>query len=89
VKGNVIYIDQLNNSGIIVDHEGNRYDFNYIDWKEKNQPSKGAAVDFKSINNTAIEIYFDVMSNSSNANIGVSRVTYILLGVFFWYTRSA
>lgn len=48
MKGTILSFDKDNNSGLISGHDGKRYEFVMLEWKDsKRIPSKGQTVDFE------------------------------------------
>ncbi len=55
MKGQILNIEE--NKGIILGEDGNRYEFDINEWKEKITPIKGMKVDFEIEDNKAKNIY--------------------------------
>lgn len=77
MKGTVLTFDRNNSSGMISGHDGNRYHYVLLEWKNKTKPIKGQIVDFETDDNNAKNIIL-----LSNANAGKSRLAAALLAFF-------
>ncbi|HZU91100.1 MAG TPA: hypothetical protein VE993_17745, partial [Stellaceae bacterium] len=57
MKGNVIGFDADTNTGAISGHDGRRYEFVTLDWRDHRRPHHGDPVDFAPDGQRATQIY--------------------------------
>ena len=79
MKGAILDFSIQSNSGAISGEDGQRYNFNGVDWKGDSPPARGMSVDFSVEDNQAKEIYLAVGRTVSS---GKSKIAAGLLAIF-------
>lgn len=78
MKGTVILFDEVNHTGKISGHDGNRYNFARTDWTGSKAPKNGIEIDFVAEGENAKDII--VLNKSSNGD--KDKTTVGLLALF-------
>ncbi len=81
MKGKILDFSNESNTGAISGDDGERYNFEGVNWNADSPPTPGMSVDFSIENGQAKEIYPAVGSKPSVK----SKKTAVLLALFFGY----
>jgi hypothetical protein len=77
MRGTIIGFDPDTNTGAIGAEDGGRYDFERLEWRGANQPSRGAVVDFVPDGMQARQVYaVDLRANPAEGE--TAKLIYIL-----------
>lgn len=73
MKGRVLDYSIQTNSGVISGDDGQRYTFSSADWRSRELPVAGMAVDFSTAGDAATDIYQDTSISAPHAPAPQSR----------------
>ena len=86
MKGDVLGFNPNSNTGAISGHDGQRYDFVRLEWRDPSLPRRGDTVDFVADGNRATQIYpllnrFDSAEGAEASTVYILYLVSLLIGI--------